>query len=59
MANVIALYNEKFGHTLNLLNYPPDIMDGVRIEMQKAIDGKRGELTDKEFNQEIPDGADS
>ena len=44
---------------INYVNYPEDIKDKAIIEMQKALDGKRGALTDKEFGQEVPEGAEA
>ena len=44
---------------INYVNYPEDIKDKAIIEMKKAIDGKRGPLTDKEFGQEIPEGVEA
>ena len=44
---------------INYVNYPEDIKIKAQTEMQKAIDGKRDTLTDKEFGQEIPEGAEA
>ena len=52
------LYFAKFDG-INYVNYPEDIKIKAQIEMQKAINGKRGALTDKEFGQEIPEGAEA
>jgi hypothetical protein len=54
--DILFQYLDKFGHTLNFVNYPESIIKKVYREMQKALDNKRGPLSDDEFGQSIPDG---
>lgn len=41
------------------VNFPESKKDEAMVEMEKVLAGKRGPLTDKEFNQAIPEGAES
>ena len=53
-------YFNKYPDSLTaFVNFPESKKDNAMAEMQRVLDGKRGPLTDEEFNQSIPEGADA
>jgi hypothetical protein len=55
--DVLMLYIDRFGHTFSSVTLSDAGRAKVLNQMQLALDGKRGEITEKEANGDIPDNA--
>lgn len=55
--DVLALYIDRFGHTFSSVTLSDAGRAKVLKEMKLALDGKRGEISEKEANGDIPDDA--
>jgi hypothetical protein len=55
--DVLMLYVNQFGHTFSSVTLSDAGRAKVLKQMQLALDGKRGEITEKEANGDIPDDA--
>lgn len=54
---ILEEYIERFGHTFSTITLAKDRKPKVSKQMKLALAGKRGAITEKEANGDIPDNA--